>query len=106
MKPVAQPRRLTRSTRDERIAGVCGGLAEYFNIDPLLVRVGFVIGALAGFGGVLLYVVLWIALPKETDVGPTRGSAGAPATQIAEERYARGEITAEEFARIRDDLRR
>jgi phage shock protein C len=101
---VSRPRRLTRSTRDERIAGVCGGIAEYFGIDPMLVRVAFIVAALAGFSGVLLYVILWILVPKDTDVEPEEAPRTRSAIQIAEERYARGEISAEEFARIRDDL--
>lgn len=57
-------RRLQRSATEKRLAGVCGGLAEYFDIDPLLVRIGFVIAALAGGPGLIAYLVLWIALPK------------------------------------------
>jgi phage shock protein C len=66
-------RRLHRSTTDKRLAGVCGGLAEYFDIDPLLVRIGFVITALAGGPGLIAYLVLWIAVPK--------GPPGATAAQ-------------------------
>jgi phage shock protein C len=99
-------RRLYRSTTDRRLAGVCGGLAEYFDIDPLLVRIGFVIAALAGGPGIIAYVVLWIAMPKaSTDASPpARLAPRSAAVTIAEERFARGEITAEELARIRADL--
>lgn len=55
--------RLYRSATDKVIAGVCGGLAQYFNIDPALVRLAFVVFALTGGAGVLLYIVLWIAVP-------------------------------------------
>jgi phage shock protein C len=55
--------RLYRSATDKVIAGVCGGLAHYFNIDPALVRLAFVVFALAGGASVLLYIVLWIAVP-------------------------------------------
>jgi phage shock protein C len=101
-----QSRQLTRSEANKRIAGVCGGIAEYFNIDPILVRVGFVVAAFMGFG-LLLYVVLWIVLPKGQP-GGTLGAPGrsAPAVRIAEERYARGEISAEELHQIRGDLTR
>ena len=57
-----QPR-LFRSASDKVIGGVCGGLAQYFNIDPALVRLAFVVFALAGGASVLLYIVLWIAVP-------------------------------------------
>lgn len=87
---------LTRSKTDRMIAGVAGGIAERFGLDPALVRIAWVVSIFFGGFGILLYVVLWIALPS--------GPAGAPAVRIAEERYARGEISAEELRRIRDDL--
>jgi phage shock protein C len=95
------PRQLTRSETDRRIAGVCGGLAEYFDVDPVLVRVAFVVAAFMGFG-VLLYIVLWIVAPKSSRAA--RSGEYSDATRIAEERYARGEIGADELARIRSDL--
>lgn len=94
---------LTRSVSDRKIAGVCGGIGHYFGIDPTLVRIGFVLAGLMGFGA-LAYVVLWIVLPRgDPGSAPVR-FRGSPAIRIAEERYARGEISAEELARIRDDL--
>ena len=46
---------------DGKVAGVCGGIAKYFNIDPLLVRLVFVIGTLVGFGSFLLiYLAIWL----------------------------------------------
>ncbi len=101
-------RQLTRSETDKRLAGVAGGIAEYFGIDPILVRIGFVVAGLMGWG-VLLYVVLWIVLPKgQPSVGgaPPTPSRTSPAVRIAEERYARGEISAEELHQIRGDLTR
>ena len=94
-------RRLTRSTTDRKIAGVCGGLAEYIGTDATLIRILWVLAVVAGGFGFLAYVIMWIALPE----GPV-GALPAPssATRIAEERYARGEITADELARIRSDL--
>lgn len=58
-------RRYYRTTNDKIIAGVCGGLAEYFAIDPLLVRLIFVILAVAGGGGILIYALLWIVTPEK-----------------------------------------
>ncbi|MCP3937074.1 MAG: PspC domain-containing protein [Actinomycetia bacterium] len=56
-------RRLQRSN-DERIAGVCGGIAEYFNLDPTIVRIAFVVLALIGFGaGIVAYGVMWLVMP-------------------------------------------
>lgn len=97
---------LARSESDRRIAGVAGGIARYFGIDPVLVRVAFVVAALMGWG-VLLYIVLWIVLPKgESDppAHPLFGGGSSSALRIAEDRFARGEISAEELAQIRQDL--
>jgi phage shock protein C len=60
---VAVPKRLTRSSRDKKIAGVCAGIAEYFDLDPTLVRVLWLIAIFFGGTGFLLYVILWIVLP-------------------------------------------
>ncbi len=58
-------KQLTRSN-ERMIAGVAGGLADYFNIDPTVVRVLFALLALLGAGGlsILIYIVLWIILPE------------------------------------------
>jgi phage shock protein C len=56
-------RRLYRSATDKMIAGICGGLADYFNMDPVLMRVLFVLFALVGGPGILLYIILWIVMP-------------------------------------------
>ncbi len=59
-------KKLTRSADDRMLAGVAGGLAAYLEIDPVLVRLIFVLIALFGGGitGVAIYVVLWIVLPE------------------------------------------
>lgn len=57
-------KRLYRSTTDKMIAGVCGGIAEYFNIDPTIVRVIAVVLLLAGSAGFWAYIILWIVVPK------------------------------------------
>lgn len=59
------PRRLYRSRRDRMIAGVCGGLAEYFNMDPTIVRIIAVVALIAGLGGFLAYIIMWIVVPEE-----------------------------------------
>ena len=58
-------RKLYRSTSNRQLAGVCGGLAEYFNLDPTLIRVLFIILAVLGGSGVILYVAMWIIVPKQ-----------------------------------------
>jgi phage shock protein C len=62
-----QPKRLYRSRYDTMIGGVSGGLAQYFNTDTTIIRVVFVILALFAAGGVLLYIILWIAIPIDPD---------------------------------------
>ena len=58
------PRRLTLSVTDKKIAGVCGGIAEYFNIDPTLVRVLTVVLAVLFGSGFLAYLLAWLIIPK------------------------------------------
>lgn len=56
------------SDTDKKVAGVCGGIAEYFNIDSLLVRVGFLL-LIFGYGcGLMLYLILWILAPKKNSI--------------------------------------
>ncbi len=66
-------RRLTRSTLNKKIAGVCGGLAEYFDLDPTLVRVLWLLLIFFGGTGLLAYLILWIVLPP----APVRLAAGS-----------------------------
>jgi phage shock protein C len=63
-----QGKRLVRSRNDRVIAGVAGGLAAMFNIDPLLVRLGFLALAFLNGFGVLVYLVLWLLTPNEDSV--------------------------------------
>ena len=74
VRPAANAKRLMRSRVDRKIAGVAAGVAEYFGLDPTLVRVLWVVCLLfAGTGG-LVYLILWIVLPEE----PIRLPMGAP----------------------------
>ena len=60
-----KPRRLTRSNRNKMIAGVCGGIAEYLQMDPTVVRVLYVLVSVlsAAFPGILAYIVLMFLMP-------------------------------------------
>ncbi len=61
-----EKKRLARSVRDKKIAGVCGGLAEYMEVDPTIVRLTYVILAFASFGlALILYVACAFIIPKE-----------------------------------------
>ncbi len=75
MNPTSSPS-LTRSTTDRKIGGVAGGVAAYFGLDPVLVRVGFAVGTLFSGAGLLAYLLMLVIVPSD-DAAP----AGArPAT--------------------------
>jgi phage shock protein C len=56
-------KQLFRSTKNKKIAGVCGGLGEYFSIDPVWLRAGFLLSILFGGLGLILYLILWALTP-------------------------------------------
>ncbi|MBQ6238354.1 MAG: PspC domain-containing protein [Bacteroidales bacterium] len=58
-------KKLTRSTSDRRIAGVCGGLAQYLNIDPTVVRIIFLVALICGTVGFWIYLIVWICAPED-----------------------------------------
>ena len=62
-------RPLRRSRRHRMVAGVCGGIAEWMGWDPTLVRVLYVVGSIlsVAFPGVLVYIILWIIVPKAAE---------------------------------------
>lgn len=61
----ATPKRLYRSRSDRMIAGICGGLADYFNLDPTLVRIITVVIALLPGPAVIAYLIAWLIVPEE-----------------------------------------
>jgi phage shock protein C len=67
-----------RSRVDRKIAGVCAGFAEYFDLDVTVVRVVWLIVALFGGGGVLAYIIAWIVMPEEPEYVPVT----PPATNV------------------------
>jgi phage shock protein C len=58
-------RKLYRSKTNRKLAGVCGGLAQYFNVDATVIRVLFVLLAVLGGSGLVLYLAMWIIVPNE-----------------------------------------
>ncbi|ODS35837.1 hypothetical protein BEH94_05635 [Candidatus Altiarchaeales archaeon WOR_SM1_SCG] len=62
-------KRLYRSKKDRMLGGVCGGMAEYFNTDPVLIRILWVIFSLitAVLTGILAYAICWIIIPENPD---------------------------------------
>lgn len=68
-------KKLYRSTKDRMLGGVAAGLAEYFDIDPTLVRVIFVVTLFLGGTGIIGYIILWIIVPEEPVIFPGTESA-------------------------------
>ena len=64
-------KKLYRSNTDRMIAGVCGGLADYINIDPTIIRLIFVVLLLMGTGGFWIYIILWAIVPLPPDHADT-----------------------------------
>ena len=60
-------KKLRRSKDDRWVAGVCGGIAEYFDIDGTLIRVLFILFGFAVGGSLLIYIILWIIMPEAAD---------------------------------------
>jgi phage shock protein C len=62
---MAETRKLYRSRSNRQVAGVCGGLAQYFSMDATLIRILFVVLAVLGGSGIVIYLAMWIIVPKE-----------------------------------------
>lgn len=79
--PAAAPprRRLMRSVTDKKIAGVCAGVAEYFDLDPTLVRIVWLLLFLLGGTGGLAYLICWIVLPQAPYPGQVTPTTAATA---------------------------
>ncbi|HEX4645484.1 MAG TPA: PspC domain-containing protein [Verrucomicrobiae bacterium] len=67
-----------RSSRDKKIGGVCAGVADYFDLDPTLVRIVWLLAVLCAGTGGFLYLILWIALPLAPST-PALAVPGSPA---------------------------
>jgi phage shock protein C len=59
-------KRLQRSRKERMIAGICGGIAEYFGMDPTIVRILYVLVSVlsVAFPGILVYIIMWIIVPE------------------------------------------
>ena len=80
--PAPHVRRLTRSVTDKKVAGVCGGLAEYFGVDATPIRLLWVILSIlcgAVVGGVIAYLVAWFVVPRPHDVLLSTAAPASPA---------------------------
>lgn len=65
-----EPKKLYRVEKGAMLAGVCGGIAEYFNLDPSIVRLLWAVLVCLGGTGIWLYIVAAIVLPRKSDVYP------------------------------------
>ena len=83
-------KKLYRSVTDKMVGGVCGGLAEYFDIDPVIVRLIFVLAVIFGGSGILAYIILWIIIPEKpyiiTPFNPTQQTPNPTGENSAEEK--------------------
>jgi phage shock protein C len=70
-------KKLYRSRKDRWLAGICGGIAHYFELDPTIIRVLFVLLSVFAGGGILAYIILWLIIPEEPE-------ASEPAGDVAE----------------------
>lgn len=90
-------KKLYRSNKEKMLGGVAGGLAEYFAIDPTLVRIIFVVSLFVGGAGVIAYIILWIVVPEEPYVfatpsptpenKPNEESGNASINEISQQQY-------------------
>jgi phage shock protein C len=78
--------KLRRSNQDRVVAGICGGLGQYFGVDPVWFRLAFVVLALGGGAGVVIYVVGWLIIPEagsEEDLGARAGALAKDGPVVA-----------------------
>jgi phage shock protein C len=84
--PTRRRKELVRSRRDKKIAGVCGGFAEYFDIDPTLMRLLWLALLFVGGWGLLAYIIAWIVMPEEP--AAVSATTAEPATTPQTARHA------------------
>jgi phage shock protein C len=89
-----ETKRITRSRTDRVVAGVAGGLAAYFGIDPLIIRIALIVLTLINGFGAVLYLVLWLIVPNEGSLAEGRSTV--------QEAFAEMQLMVEELlARVR-----
>jgi phage shock protein PspC (stress-responsive transcriptional regulator) len=72
---MVKPKKLYRSRKDKVIAGVCGGIADYFNIDPVWIRLAAVLLVLADGVGIIFYILAWILVPQNPNQKDTKNTS-------------------------------
>ncbi len=87
-EPLKAPKKLYRDPNDKRVAGVCSGLAWYFDVDLTLIRVLMLVALFCGSAGFWIYVILWIAVPQADTPARKCEMRGIPATAENMARFA------------------
>ena len=82
-RPASPAKKLARSKRDKKIAGVCAGFADYLDLDVTLVRMIWLMLAFLGGWGLIAYLVAWIIMPEEPEAATASGTVPATAPQSA-----------------------
>jgi phage shock protein C len=91
-------KKLYRSRNDRFISGVCGGLGKYFNIDPMLIRIAFILLAFAQGFGILLYIILMVVVPLEPGTGEIEAVNKDKIKDLAETAGEKIQSVAHEFS--------
>ena len=100
-------RRLTRNPHGAVLGGVAGGFADYFDVDPVLVRLGFILLCFVNGLGLIAYLVCWVIMPVRQGDSPSSGSEEpAPAERIVKEVRQAGEKVVEGLRGSNKDGRR
>ena len=78
-------KRLYRSETDKILGGVCGGIAEVYNLDPTLIRLALILFTLMGGSGLLAYILAWIIIPSESELKEKKKVKDVEAEEIDED---------------------
>lgn len=76
-------KRLYRSRTNSVIAGVAGGIGEYLDIDPVLIRIAFVVATFAGGFGIITYIIAWVIMPEAAGIQTQAAPVGEPSASSA-----------------------
>ena len=80
-------RKLVRPRATRKVAGVCAGFAEYFDLDVTVVRVVWLLVAIFGGGGLLAYIIAWIVIPEEPEFAPAAPPVPSPGQYQSPQTY-------------------
>ncbi len=90
-------KRLNRSVKDKVIGGVAGGIAEYFEIDPVIVRVLFVVSLFFHGAGFIVYIILWITVPEAPYVFENASNMNTASSSSTDTTHQTGDAAAAYF---------